>query len=78
MNNSWTTQIFQILHDKHGRKFLFKGKFLSRLPKPVELSHEWVLKIFKYHYPEFYSRLFYESEKRNFEVAPGSTKKNEK
>ena len=47
---------------------------LSRLPKPVELSHEWVLKNFRYQEPQFYARLFDNSEKLPFELPPGHTK----
>ena len=43
---------------------------ISILPKPVELSHERILKIFKYQEPEFYSGLFDKSEKGPFEVPP--------
>ena len=52
----------------------FKVNVLSRLPKPVELSHNCIKKIFKYQGPEFYSILFYESENTPFEVPPGLTK----
>ena len=51
----------------------FKGNLLSRLTKPAELSHKWVLKIFKYQEPAFYDRLFDESEQGPFEVPPGHT-----
>ena len=61
------------MREEQDNTFLFKGKFISRLPKPIELSDEWVLKIFKYQEPEFYSRLFDESEKVPFEVSPGFT-----
>ena len=50
---------------------------LRRLPKPVKLSHERVLKMFKYQEPEFYTRLFYESEKGLFEVPTDCTNKDE-
>ena len=55
-------------------KFIFKGILLSRLPNPVELSHVWVLEIFKYQEPEFYYILFDESENGPLEAPPGSTK----
>ena len=56
-------------------KFIFKGIILSRLPNPVELSPEWVLEIFKYQEPDFYSRFFDESEKGPFEVSAGCANK---
>ena len=40
INNGRNTQIVQILYEIHDRNFLFKGNFLSRLPTPVELTHE--------------------------------------
>ena len=61
------------MREKRHGKFIFKGNIPSRLPKPIEISHEWFLKIFKYQEPEFYSRLFDESEKVPFEVSPGFT-----
>ena len=39
INNGWNKQIFQILCEKPDVNFLFKGNFLVRLPKPVELQH---------------------------------------
>ena len=53
----------------------YQQNLLSRIPKLVELSHEWVLTNFKYQEPEFYSRLFDESEKGTFEVPTGRTNK---
>ena len=44
------------------------------LSKPVELSHEWGLKIFKYQKPEFYARLFDDTEEDPFEVPSDRTK----
>ena len=44
INNGCNTQIFQILRDIRDGNFLFNGDFLSRLPKSVELSHEWTKK----------------------------------
>ena len=38
IKNGWKTQIVQILRDKCDGKFIFKGKFISRLPWP--LKHE--------------------------------------
>ena len=38
INNGWNTQIVQILRDIRDGNFLFKGPFLSRLTKPVELT----------------------------------------
>ena len=38
INNGWNKQIVQILREKRDGNFLFKVNFLSRLPKPVELS----------------------------------------
>ena len=45
INNCCNTQLILILCEKRDGKFNFKGNFLSRLTNPVELSHEWVLKI---------------------------------
>ena len=42
------TQVVQILCEERGGKIHSKGNMLSRLIKPVELSHEWVLTNFKY------------------------------
>ena len=44
INNCCNTQLILILCEKRDGKFNFKGKFLSRLTNPVELSQEWVLK----------------------------------
>ena len=38
------------------------------IPKPVELSQEWFLKILKYQEPEFYTRLFDNPDEGTFEV----------
>ena len=38
INNGWNTHIVQILHEIRDINFLFKGKILSILPKPVELA----------------------------------------
>ena len=37
INYGWNTHIVQILQEIRDRHFRFKGKFLSRLPKPVGL-----------------------------------------
>ena len=50
---------------------------LSIITNPVELSQEQVLKIFKYKKPEFYGRLFDDSEEGPFEVPTYQTKKDE-
>ena len=76
--NGWNTQVVQILCKECDDKLIFKGYLISRTPKPVELSHEWVLKMFKYREPEIYARWFDESEKGPFEVPPGRTKKQKK
>ena len=70
-NNGWNTQIVQILREMRDGNFLFKRKFLSRLTKPVELTHNWIKKMFKYQDPEFYYQLFDESENGSFEVPLG-------
>ena len=54
INNGWNIQIVQILREILDGNFLFKGKLLSRLPKPAGLSHECIKKKFKYQEPEFY------------------------
>ena len=58
INNGWNTQIFQILREKCDGNFVFKGNLISRLPKPVELTHKWTNTNYKYQEPKFYSRLF--------------------
>ena len=58
--------------------FLLKGYLISRLTKPVELSHEWVKTNFNYQEPEFYSVLFVESENGPFEFPAESTNTYEK
>ena len=40
INNGWNTYNFRILYEIRDGDFLFKGKFLTRLPKPVELTHD--------------------------------------
>ena len=55
----------------------FKEIMLSRIPKPFELSHEWVLKNSRYQEPSLYTISFYKSEKGPFEVPIGRTKKDE-
>ena len=55
-------------------EIFFSKKILSKLPKPVGLSHEWININFKYQEPYFYSRLFDESENGPFEVPTGLTK----
>ena len=54
--------------------FHFKLNRLCKLPKPVELSHNWILTNFKYQEPESYTRLFDYSEEGYFEVPTGFTK----
>ena len=51
--NGCNTQVVHILSEEHVGDFIFKRNILRRLPEPVELSHEWVLKIFKYQELEF-------------------------
>ena len=54
INIGWNTHMVHILCEIRDGKFLFKGKFLSRLPQPVEISHNWIKKNLKYQKPEFY------------------------
>ena len=72
-NNGWNTQIVHIFCEKCDGDFIFKENFISRLPKPVGISHEWIKLNFKYQNPEFFSRLFDESENVLFEVPPRRT-----
>ena len=74
INNGWNTQVVQILCERRDGEFIFKGNILSMIPKPVELSHNWVLTDFKYQEPAFYARLFNKSEEGSFEVPTGRTK----
>ena len=53
--------------------FPFKVNMISILLKLSELSHEWLLKNFKYQEPVFYSRLFENDEEGPFEVLLGIT-----
>ena len=53
INNGWNTQTVHILREECDGKFIFKVNIISRIPKLVEPSHEWALKIFKYQEPEF-------------------------
>ena len=78
INKYCNTSIVQILREISYGDFIFKGNFLIRLPKYVELSYEWIKKIFKYQKPEFYSRLFGESENGPFEVPTGRSKTYDK
>ena len=55
-------------------KLNFYRIMLSILTNTVELSHEWILINFKYQEPEFYARIFDESEDGYFEVPPGCIK----
>ena len=43
--SGWNTHIVRILYKKCDGAFLFKGNFLSILPKPVGLSHECIRRI---------------------------------
>ena len=54
-----------------GGRFYFKLNLLSKLKNHVELSQEWSLKKFKYQDPEFYDRLFDNSEEGPFKIPPG-------
>ena len=54
INNGCNTQIVHILCDILDVDFLFKVKLLSRLPKPVELTQDWIKTNFKYQEPDFY------------------------
>ena len=62
INNSCNTQIVKIFHAECDGNFNFSVDMLSRLPNPVEISHEWLLTNFKHQEPEFYARLFDYSE----------------
>ena len=54
--------------------FYFRENIISRLPNPVELSHEWVLTNFNHQESAFYEILFYESKEGTFEVQSGRPK----
>ena len=58
MDNGCNKQVVQILHEEHNGKFIFKVNIIIRIPKPVELPHEWVLKKFKYQETALYAILF--------------------
>ena len=55
-------------------KFHLSGNIISRLPNLVEISHNWLLKVFNHKETAFCARLFGESEEDNFEVPPYCTK----
>ena len=74
MNNAWNIYIFQILRGICDGNFLFRGNFLSRPPKLFELTHNNINTNLKCQDPEFYSRLFDESENGPFEFPPGHIK----
>ena len=57
-------------------KFYLKRNFLARLPKPVELSHKWVLGNFNYQEPSCYAKLFGKYEEASFECLPDHIKAN--
>ena len=78
IKNCQNTQIVQILREKCDEDFIFKVNFLSRLPKLVELKHNWIKKNFNYQEPEFYSRFFDESENGLFEFTPALIKTYDK
>ena len=61
------------MYEESDGKFHLSRNLLSRPSNTVELSHELVLTNFKYKEPEFYARLFDESEEIPFEVTPGRT-----
>ena len=62
------------MREEHYGKFIFKVNLIGTLPKPIELSHKWILKNFNYKEPLFYTILFNDSEAGPFEVPPGHTK----
>ena len=78
MNNDWKKQFFQILREIRNGNYLFTGNFLSRIPQPVELSHEWIKKNSKYQDQQFYSILFDDLENGSFEAPPGRIKTSDK
>ena len=47
IHNGWNTHIVQILLDKRDGN-CFQKKIFSRLPKPAEISNEWIKKNSKY------------------------------
>ena len=51
INNGWNTHIFWILREKRNVDFLFKVNFLIRLPKPRELTNQWIKTDSKYKEP---------------------------
>ena len=51
INNVWNTQLVQILHAIRDKSFLSKVNLISGIPKPVDVTHELMKKIFKYQEP---------------------------
>ena len=51
INNGWNVLIVQRLREKHDGIILFRVKFISRIPEPVELSHKCIKTNFKYQDP---------------------------
>ena len=78
MKNIWNKQVVQILCEERDGDTSFRWNLIIRLPKPVEISYEWVLKIFNDQEPGFYARLFDESEEGPYEVPPVCTKAGER
>ena len=74
INYGQNTLSLHIFYEHRYGMIHIKGNLLIILQKPVELSHEWVLTSFKFQEPEFYARLFDESEEDYFEVPKDVTK----
>ena len=53
INNGCNKKVVKILCEESGGDFTFRINMPSRLPKPIELSHKWVLKSLKYQEPLF-------------------------
>ena len=73
INKHWNTHIVHIFREEPYVKLNFYGHILSRLTKPVDLSHERVLTYFKYQEPAFYGKIFDDSKEVPFKVPTGRT-----
>ena len=56
--NDWNIQVIHIFHEGSSGKFIFNGNILYRILQLFELSHEWILKNFKYQEISLFDRIF--------------------
>ena len=73
----WNLQAAQILREERDGEFIFKENMLSRVPKPVELSHEWFLNISSIRSQNVSLEYLMSKKKTLFEVPAGHKKFDE-